>query len=79
MSSSLDDLLLAIDSAAAAVADGKTRRARRQLQRARALAVLLVPAAAASTLCPECEVGGGLHAEDCALAIPTFPRRWWVE
>jgi hypothetical protein len=55
-------LLAAIDRLAETpVGDRRRREARRH--DARALAILLVPHT--PTVCDECDVGGGMHAEGC--------------
>jgi hypothetical protein len=55
-------LLDAIDRLAATPA-GDRRRLEARRRDARALAILLVPHT--PTVCSECEVGGGHHAEGC--------------
>lgn len=67
-------LLARLDEAETALEAGRTRIARRRLRDARALVVLLVPAT--PTVCPECELGAGLHVEGCSqapLATETRP------
>jgi hypothetical protein len=60
-------LLDAIDRLAATPA-GDRRRLEARHRDARALAILLVPHT--PSVCSECDVGGGMHAEGCPAVEP---------
>ncbi len=60
-------ILAAVDALESAMSAGRAHDTRNRLRDLRALVLLLAPPDV-PVVCSECEVGGGRHAEGCALA-----------